>query len=354
VARQNVLRTLDRFLSLAVAVCLAFLVWLYARSRDQETLDNVPVPVAVSLAPRDAELFALEVNGPSQVNVSFTGPPSRLRELRAMLRRGEMTVPVILPLRPASPEEGRYLDTVRVIAEDIHPPAGVRAMIAEGTNRIPVTVRRLVERTVPVRLDHGLGDRLGGCVIEPAAVRVRGPQEVLDRVQAIPTRRLSLPAHLPTGATHDVVARASVGLVDEWEGCPVRVEPASVNVRVTLRPQRRLYDVRVPVHFLCPANFPLRPVWLHGGDRAGWVALKLEGPAAEEPPAVRAFVDLTGRAFNPGRDCTQLLYADEPVQLQLPKEFQLAQPPPRSDSFKLVPLPADRPGSALLGGTPPP
>jgi hypothetical protein len=265
-----------------------------------------------------------------------------------MLRRGEMTLPVTLPLRPTPPEEGRYLDTVRIVPEDIHPPAGVRALVAEGANRIPVTVRRLAERTLPVQLDHALGDRLGGCVIEPAAVRVRGPQEVLDRISAVPTRRFTPPREVPGGATQDVVTRASVGLVDELEGCPVRIEPGAVTVRVTLRPQQRLYEVQAPVRFLCPADFPLRPVWLNGGDRAGWVTLKVQGPPREGVPAVRAFVDLTGRAFTPS------LYADEPVQLQLPKEFQLAQPPPRSDPFRLVPLPADRPAPAPLGGPAPP
>ena len=34
----------DRLLSALVATGLALLVWLYARSRDQEILDNVPVP----------------------------------------------------------------------------------------------------------------------------------------------------------------------------------------------------------------------------------------------------------------------------------------------------------------------
>src|SRR5262249_9699701 len=41
---------IDRLISFLVALSLAFLVWLYARSREQESLDNVPVPVQISLA----------------------------------------------------------------------------------------------------------------------------------------------------------------------------------------------------------------------------------------------------------------------------------------------------------------
>src|SRR5438105_11141129 len=83
---------IDRILSSLVALSLAFLVWLYARSRDQEMLDNVPVPVQISLAPGQAAQYDLEIAGPSHVPVSFAGPPSRIRELRLMLQHGELRV----------------------------------------------------------------------------------------------------------------------------------------------------------------------------------------------------------------------------------------------------------------------
>ena len=44
-----------------------------------------------------------------------------------------------------------------------------------------------------------------------------------------------------------------------------------------------------------------------------------------------AYIDLTAGKFEPG------LYADEPVRLQFPPDFQLAQEPPRSAAFQLVP-----------------
>ncbi len=54
-----------------------------------------------------------------------------------------------------------------------------------------------------------------------------------------------------------------------------------------------------------------------------------------------AFVDLTRGRFPAGR-------YHEPVQLQLPKDFELVQEPPRGVSFQLVP--ADF-GSRGLDGT---
>ena len=122
-----------------------------------------------------------------------------------------------------------------------------------------------------------------------------------------------------------------MSLVHELDGRPIRPTPAEVTVRLTLQPRQKLYEVAdVPVQFLCPANFPLRPQYVN--ERANKVNLKFWGPAAGEPPAVLAFVDLTGRNFEPG------LYADEPLRLQLPKDAQLAQNPPRSAAFRLVPL----------------
>ena len=83
---------IDRLLSVVVAVSLALLVWLYARSREQETLDNVAVPVQVTLSPRQAEQYDLELTGPSQVVLSFSGAPARMRELQGMLQRKELHV----------------------------------------------------------------------------------------------------------------------------------------------------------------------------------------------------------------------------------------------------------------------
>src|SRR5262245_15229118 len=101
---------LDRTLSLLVAVSLALLVWLYARSRDQEILDNVPIPVHIELPPGQADQFSLEITGPSQVTVAFAGTPARIRELRRMLQRGEVQVNVTLMVPQEFQDDGRYLD----------------------------------------------------------------------------------------------------------------------------------------------------------------------------------------------------------------------------------------------------
>src|SRR5437764_2591432 len=100
---------IDRLLSATVALSMAFLVWLYMRSRDQEILDNVPVPVQVTLAPSQQEQYDLEITGPNQIPISFTGAPSRLHELRNLLQHGELRIEIPLTVPAERLEERRYL-----------------------------------------------------------------------------------------------------------------------------------------------------------------------------------------------------------------------------------------------------
>jgi hypothetical protein len=318
----------DRLISFAVAVVLGFLVWLYARSRDQEMLDNVPVPVTIVLAPNQADRYDLEVTGASQIMASFSGPPSRIRELRGIIQRGGLHVQTTLMVPEDRQNEARYLDTVRIDAADLRPPPGVRAIVAEGRNRIPVTLRQLVSRQMDVRLDYTPTEPASQVIVEPKSVTVRGPREVLDRARFVSTQPFTRPTRTDNGVREEQVMTSTVALVQEMEGRPIKTTPPHVAVRVTLRAKREIYElVDVPVHFLCPANFPLRPQWQD--ERSGKITFKLEGPAGEDTPAVTAFVDLTNGKFEPR------LYADEPVRLQFPRQFQLAGPAPNSSTFRL-------------------
>src|SRR5262249_58318614 len=123
-----------------VALSLALLVWLYARSRDQEILDNTPIPVHVTLPADLEDQYHLELSGPAQVMVSFTGPPVRIRELRGILQRNELSVDVTLTIPDERLNESRYSDTVVIESSDIHAPPGVTPLVLEGRNRVPVTL----------------------------------------------------------------------------------------------------------------------------------------------------------------------------------------------------------------------
>ncbi len=314
----------DRMLSMVVALSLALLVWLYARSRDQEVLDNVPVPVQVVLAPDQADHYRLQINGPSHVMVSFTGSPLRIRELQGMLQHNELHIPLTFSVPAEHLHESRHNDTIVVDSSDLHAPPGVAGLVVEGRNHIALTLHRLVERRLPVRFDS-VGEEEGlAAAIEPATVLVKGPQEVLERARSIATQPSELPSRSPRDGSS-----IRVPLVQEIEGWPVQTSPNRVSVR--LPPQvRKVYDLpEVPVHFLCPFDFGLRPKF--AGERAGRIALRVRGPVREDAPKAYAYVDLTGGGLTAGR-------YHEPIRIQLPKEFELAQEPPSGVSFQLVPL----------------
>src|SRR5205823_1195457 len=141
---------------LFVAVSLALLVWLYARSRDQEVLDHVPVPVQVALPPPQAGQYTLEVVGAPQVLATFTGPPARVRELRGLLQREELRVELPYTVPPDRLKEPRVAAVLTVDPDDIPTPPGVTTTLVPGRNQVRSVLHRLIERRLPVRFDHSL------------------------------------------------------------------------------------------------------------------------------------------------------------------------------------------------------
>ena len=51
---------------ITLAVCLAFLVWLYSHSRAGDSTDFVQVPVQIQLPPHQRDQFAIEYQGQSR------------------------------------------------------------------------------------------------------------------------------------------------------------------------------------------------------------------------------------------------------------------------------------------------
>ncbi len=180
---------IDRILSSLVALSLALLVWLYARSRDQEILDNVTLPVQVSLAQDDADHYSLEVNGPSQAVVSFSGPSDRIHELRGEIQRNELHIEVGPDRAGGAPQRGRYSDTVHIDAVAGAGPARRDADRRRGPQPHP--------RHRPPHWSRGrcrcAFDALQEEPAGPGDDRparsscVTAPQEVLDHIRSIPT-----------------------------------------------------------------------------------------------------------------------------------------------------------------------
>lgn len=297
-----------------VALSLALLIWLYAHSRDQTTIDHVQVPVQIQLTPSQRDLFSLEIGGPARVTASFSGPASRLRELRRQLQRSQIVVKHTLTVRDDRLNESTLSETVRIDPSHVPVPPGVLVDLAEDTNALLVTLHRMIERPLPVRLDYSGDDvRVSGLKVEPSTVLVRGPKHVLDRAQAIPTQPYAMP-NAAEGNDQPQV-RGQAPLVSELDGRPVVTTPNQVAFRCQVHPKQKIYEIKdVPVRFLCPDQFPYRPRF--ADDKAGRVTVKVLGPTADEPPPVVALVDLTGANLQQGRNLG-------PVRVQLPRDFTL-------------------------------
>jgi hypothetical protein len=330
-------------LEAAVSVCLAFLVWLYTHSRAGDSTDFVQVPVVLQLPPGQRDQFALESQGPTRVNVMFSGPYARIREVRRKIQRGAVQAIVTVTVPEEKQHENTYADVARVSIADLAVPPGVTVELADDNAIVPVTIHRLTERILPVRLDVTGEFRVSHVKIEPTTVTVRGPKAILDRVSYIPTQPCSLQTDTENSLA-EPIAREQVALVTELEGRPIQTSPRNVQLRCRVAPKQKLYELRdVPVHFLCPVGFPLRPRFVD--ERPGRVSLKLLGPATETLPPVLAFVDLTTGNYARGRNL-------EPVRLQLPKDFQLVQNSSPLAAFILEE--PDRPsGSVQQAGSPP-
>jgi hypothetical protein len=228
--------------------------------------------------------------------------------------------------------------TVRLDADALAVPPGVRAEIPELKKALTVNLKRIVEMKLPVRLNHPAGGAVDRVTFEPSAVVVRGPKEALDKETSIPTV-LYVPRPVDPDKAEQTL-QFPIRLASKLGDQAITVDPPVVRASVVLKGPRKTQELAdVPIHFLTPTPFPFRPKF--ASDRAGTLTLKVRGPNTEAKPAVTAYVDLTARKFGPG------LHADEPVKVLLPPGYELgAEPLPRV-TIQLDPIDAP-----LAKGTP--
>ena len=70
------------------------------------------MPVEIEVNPEQAANYENEARGPHEVKVSFIGPPSRIREMRSMLHRGEVRLTKTITVPPDRESEPRFDHTL--------------------------------------------------------------------------------------------------------------------------------------------------------------------------------------------------------------------------------------------------
>jgi hypothetical protein len=317
-----------------IALGLAFLVWVYLRSRDQE-VQTYPLPLEISVAVGQSDRFVFETKPVDKVRVRFFGLPSRLREVKNMVEQDELRIRHIVKvpieierLGESNYKEGLQLDTSSLL----NLPLGVHAEIAPADGRVAISLKRIVEKTLQLRLLPVQGNdqyELDPPRLEPGTVKVTGPKDVLENQTQILMEGWQ-PKRLPLGTNfppEDVTE--TLKIPDKIGTTTITVEPTFVKVRTRIKPALHVYEMSdVPVFFLCPARFPYRPAFTleqHGVLKQ----LKIRGPL-NKTPEVRAYVDLS-RLVNP----KPVVYTDEPIMVDLPDGYQLVGEQPKISAFKL-------------------
>ena len=302
-------------LEIVVAWCLAFIAWLYLQTRARQTLDHISIPITVQLASGQRDAYALEMPGVPKATLSFSGPSSRMRDLRRKLSDGQIQVTVLYSIPTDKLKEITYTDVARLSGAQIDVPPGIRIEWNDRNLTIPLTLHQLGERTLPVRLESTGDVRVSQIKIEPPTVVVRGPKAILDRAQGIST----LPYEFRAPADENPAAsqaKDTVGLLSELDGRLVQVTPNHVQFKCKVQPRKQVYELtNLPIRFAIPDQFPWHARFEANG---GKISLRVIGPAGEEAPTARAYVDLAQEAFGRGRNVG-------PVRIELPKDFELVE-----------------------------
>jgi hypothetical protein len=323
------------FITPIIALGLAFLVWVYLRSRDQE-VQSYPIPIEISLDPQQLDRYSFDGKPENQtVRVKFYGLPSRLREVkdqvesRSIVLRHLVKVPVVVDQR----QDNDYQEVIQFDGSSMTLPLGVHADINPVEGRMQIKLRRMMERTLVLQQNVTSGSPqylVDNIRLEPATIKVIGPKSVLEQMDQLLLDPWQ--PRLPTGLTMtEEEVRGFVNLPTKIKQESIKTVPERVEISARLKPALKEYELSdVPISFLCPPNFPYRPVFT--SDRLGYIAkLKVRGPM-NRTPEVKAYVDLTTKQ---SQNLKTGLYADEAIMLDLPEGFYLAQPQPKLSTYRL-------------------
>lgn len=237
-----------------------------------------------------------------------------MRELRRKLYRGQIEVLINYAIPADKRKESTFTDVARLEGAIVSVPPGILVEWSDLNLTVPLTVHRIAERTLPVRLETTGDVRVSQIKVEPATVTVRGPKIVLDKAQAV----ASLPVEFTAPADESKNSEVSdkVDLVGELDGRVVQVTPSQVQFKCKVQSRKKIYEItNLPIRFAIPDRFPWHARFQESG---GKLSFRVVGPAGEEVPTVRAYIDLAQESFGRGRNVS-------PVRIELPKDFELVE-----------------------------
>jgi YbbR domain-containing protein len=197
-----------------VSLLIAFALWI-AIAREPELATSLSVPIEFKNIPDDLDIGS---NVPDRIHVEVRGPSGRLS------RDNLSDLAVVLDLSDAHVGERTYT----VHPNNTNLPSGVafyRAVPSQITLRFD-RVMTLEVPVVPVYSKTPEGYRVRAFQIEPARVRIRGPEERVKGIARVGTDPVDL-----TGVVSQKEFRTAVNLGD----AQLRLEVSTpVTLKVTL------------------------------------------------------------------------------------------------------------------------
>lgn len=201
-----------KVLSLAIAI----LLWI-AVAREPELATDISVPVEFKNIPEDLDISS---GAPERVHIEVRGPSGRLT------RDYLSDLAVVLDLSDVHPGER----TLTISDRNINLPAGI-AFYRAVPSQITLRLDRLLAREVKVIPRYSKsppeGYRIRSYQVDPAKVRIRGPEDHLNQIDHVMTDPIDL-----SGVVSQADFRVHVNVGDPQ----VRLESQPlVTVRVQLK-----------------------------------------------------------------------------------------------------------------------
>lgn len=265
------------------ALGLAVLLWALV-SAEQTTTQWIPVRVEPRL--RDPAYVLTGGPEPAEVRVAFTGPGRELWELA--LNRPVL----VLPIGPVGQARSFVLDPQMVsVPEGLRvTPRDVRPAV------VRLELQRLATRDVPVRprvapaslARYVVGDSVA---VTPRTVRVTGPADAVERLEAVETRAFEI---VPDPSADTTFVREAQLDTTGLRGLTVSRRDVRVSGRVDRRVERSFRGLPIAV----PPGYAATPraaeVIVQGPERTLRILLPLNLRVGVLPDSLPATVPVTG------------------------------------------------------------
>lgn len=165
-----------------LAVVSAFVLWrLFVGETELAT--SIPVAVQYRNMPPDLELTA---DPPERLFLKLRGPASRLNP-------SDLTRTVLLVDLKNAMAAGEQ--TITITEQELGLPPGVE-LVRVVPSQVRITLEKRTEKTVPVEVRHAgpppKGYRIVTQRVEPARVKIVGPEAILSRIDSVPTDPVNL------------------------------------------------------------------------------------------------------------------------------------------------------------------